>query len=244
MFKIRYDLDMDTAPTISSIGTLIGDPTRAVVLANLLDGAAWTAGELAKSAGVTPQTISSHLRMLLDAGILHGDSQGRHRYFRLATPEVAAMLESLTALSSWHSSNQNRISKRPIRVPDQLRRGRTCYDHLAGQLGVSISDAMIEKGVLAYGDTEFRVTMEGADFFRELDINCDELKQQKRKFAHQCLDWSERRYHIAGALGSDILRVFEHRKWIAREKGSRAVSVTRAGAQHIRRLLGADCLNF
>ena len=244
MLKIRYDSTMDTAPTISSIGTLIGDPTRAVVLANLLDGAAWTAGELAKSAGVTPQTISSHLRMLKDAGILRGESQGRHRYFRLATSEVAAMLESLTALSSWHTSNPQRNSKRPVRVPDQLRRGRTCYDHLAGQLGVSISDAMIEKGILAYGDTEFSVTAKGNVFFRQLDIDCDELKTQKRKFAHQCLDWSERRYHIAGALGSDILRVFEQRKWISRTRGTRAVAVTRTGAEHIRSLLGADCLNF
>jgi len=229
---------METAPTIASIGTLIGDPTRSVILASLLDGTAWTAGELAKAAGVTPQTISSHLRLLTDNGILRVESQGRHRYFRLATGEVAALLESVTALSSWQSDSKKKPYKRNIRIDETLRQGRTCYDHLAGKLGVEISDALVAKGVLAYGDTEYVVTDSGVKFFSGISIDCDALKQEKRKFAHQCLDWSERRYHIAGALGCEILRVFEHRHWVTRVNGSRVTNLTTKGISEARLLLG------
>ncbi len=229
---------METANTISSVGSLIGDPTRAIILASLLDGRAWTAGELAVTAGVTPQTISSHLSMLVESGLLHRASQGRHRYFRLANPEVANMLESLTVMATWHLQKTKRPTRAiPNRVPTELRKARVCYDHIAGTLGVVISDALISRQLLSYGDTDYVVTDRGVEFFSDLDIDCDELQKKKRKFAHQCLDWSERRYHIAGALGAEIFSLFLRKKWLRKTDVKRAIQLTPSGSKALRSLL-------
>jgi DNA-binding transcriptional ArsR family regulator len=225
---------MESAQTISSIGSLIGDPTRSIVLASLLDGRAWTAGELAMAAGVTPQTISSHLAMLVGAGLLHRESQGRHRYFRLSSPEVANMLESLTVIATW----SGRKPARRVNVPPTLRKARTCYDHLAGELGVGIAESMIQNKLLNYGDTDFTVTPKGNRFFADLDIDCEELKTRKRKFAHQCLDWSERKYHIAGALGAEIYKLLSKRNWVRADKPGRVVRLTPTGARALQKMLG------
>jgi len=225
---------MEDAHTISSIGSLIGDPTRAIVLSSLLNGDAWSAGELARAAGVTPQTISSHLALLVDAGLLGRAVQGRHRYYRLAKPEIANMLESLTSMAT----SGLRKPKREIRVAPAMRHARTCYDHLAGGVAVAIVEAMIARDLIDYGDRDFTISDKGRAFFDELDIDCDALARQKRGFALQCLDWTERRYHLAGSLGAELLNTFNRKRWISRVKGTRAMRVTRSGQTAFSDLLG------
>ncbi len=224
---------MDAAPGIASIGALIGNPTRAVMLAALLDGRAWTAGELARAARVTPQTASSHLGMLVDAQLLIKDAQGRHRYFRLANPEVAQTLEALTSLAIRRTSTQRFHSVRT----DPLRDARTCYDHLAGRLGVALTDSMIGKKYLTDDGTNFGLTERGERFFENLGVDVDSARGHRRAFARKCLDWSERRHHLAGALGAGLNESLFRRKWLQRLPGSRAVTMTVAGRRELAAML-------
>ena len=225
---------MNNGAELAEVAALIGDPARANMLMMLVDGRAHTATELALAAGVSAQTTSGHLAKLTGANLLAVAAQGRHRYYRLAGPEVVQALEALLSLSA--------ASLPPKRLPSKLdgaiRDARTCYDHLAGRLGVALADRLIEQGHLKPdGRQDFRGTRSGEMFLRDFGIDLDAESRHRRAFARQCLDWSERRPHIAGALGAAIAYRFFECGWITRQRESRAVAMTRAGKRALKALL-------
>jgi DNA-binding transcriptional ArsR family regulator len=216
---------MITAPFIAEIGALVGEPARANMLLALMDGRALTAGELAYAARVAPQTASGHLGKLVGARLLALEKQGRHRYFRLASPAVADLLEGLMAVAVGGAPRY----RPPSRGDEALRLARTCYDHLAGRLGVALADTFLSRGHIVLDDDAGQVTAEGGRFFDEfgLDLACAE--SQRRRFCRPCLDWIERRRHLGGAVGAALAaRCFEL-GWIERVKDSRAVTITASG---------------
>jgi DNA-binding transcriptional ArsR family regulator len=221
--------------------SLVGDPSRASMLVALMDGRALTAAELARSAGITPQTASGHLARLVEAGLLAVECQGRHRYHRLVSPAVAQMLESIMSVSAGRADGGR--GKPPVVVGprDQaLRRARTCYDHLAGQIAVTMADRMVERGQVDLSPDGGALTESGATFLRGLGVDLDAAAERSarrsggRVFCRPCLDWSERRAHIAGAVGAALCQTCFAHGWLRRIEGTRAVSVTQAG----RRVLG------
>ena len=216
---------MTTAPSIAEIAALVGDPARANMLLALMDGRALTASELAYAARVAPPTASGHLGKLVGARLLALEKQGRHRYFRLASPAVADLLEGLMAVAVDGAPRY-----RPSSCGDEaLRLARTCYDHLAGRLGVALADTLLSRGHIVLDEDAGQITADGGRFFDEfgLDLACAE--NRRRRFCRPCLDWSERRRHLGGAVGAALAgRCFEL-GWIERVKGSRAVTITAAG---------------
>ncbi len=192
----------------------------------LVDGRALPAGELAFAGGVTPQTASAHLAKLLDGGLLAVDIQGRYRYYRLANAHVATVLETLTTLAPPQTSR-----RRPHRDAQSLRLARCCYDHLAGRLGVAITEALEQRAWLTGDDdtTRYAVSPEGAAWFAHMGVDLPQLAQDRRTLARRCLDWTERRHHLAGALGAALLDQFCARHWLRRVDGSRALVVTDLG---------------
>jgi DNA-binding transcriptional ArsR family regulator len=219
---------------IASIGALLADDARASMILTLLGGEAVPAGELARRAGVSPSGASAHLRRLREGGLVTQQSIGRHRYFRLASPDVAEALESLARVAPVLPASGFRESE----GTRALKHARTCYDHLAGELGVAVADALIERGVLTRTDDAFAVSGDGAPWFASLGIDLDAVAGSRRSFARACLDWSERRPHLAGALGAAVAEVFFARKWIRRLPGGRAVAVTPDGRTWLARELG------
>ncbi|HUZ01811.1 MAG TPA: helix-turn-helix domain-containing protein [Thermomicrobiaceae bacterium] len=225
---------MKAQPNLAPIANLIGEPARATMLLELLGGGALTATELAARAEVAPSTASEHLARLVDGGLLRVEAQGRHRYYRLAGPEVARILEALGTLG------------RPVdggdpfehEVLDGLRFGRTCYDHLAGRLGVVVRDALVERGVLVEDGVEHGVTPAGEAWFAAFGIEVPAVRRARRSFARSCLDWSERRPHLAGALGAALLDRLVALGWVARVPGERMVVLTSAGRLGLARELG------
>jgi DNA-binding transcriptional ArsR family regulator len=216
---------MTEGPFIAEIAALIGDPARANILLALMAGQALTAGELAYSARVAPQTASAHLGKLVRAGLLALEKQGRHRYFRLASPEVAGVIESLMAVSIDGAPRYRPAS----RCDEALRQARTCYDHLAGRLGVALADTLLSRGHIVLDDDGGQVTNDGARFFAQLGVNLAGAASQRRRFCRPCLDWSERRRHLGGAVGAAIAaRCFEL-GWVERVRDSRAVAITSSG---------------
>jgi DNA-binding transcriptional ArsR family regulator len=216
---------MKDGPNITNIGALIGDHARAEVLTVLMSGMALTATELADAAGVTRQTISSHLAKLHDAGLLAMEAQGRHRYFRLASDEVAQMLESLMGVAFGTGALRLRSSPRD----PALRRARVCYDHLAGELGVAVFDALARRGAFTIGADGIGLTDEGSRMVGALGIDTAALKPALRVLCRTCLDWSERRHHLAGALATAMLRRFEQLGWGKRVPDSRVFAFTDSG---------------
>jgi DNA-binding transcriptional ArsR family regulator len=225
-------VDVDVATAAS----LFADRTRADVLAALLDGRALTAGELARAAGVTPQTVSSHLRMLTDAGLLAVAAQGRHRYYRLADERVGQAFEALAVLAPVRSVRSFRQS----RVAEQLRKARTCYDHLAGQAAVRLADALVAAELLSPDADSFALRDSGARRLAAFGIDLDAARRARRAFTHACLDWSERRYHLAGALGAALLDRMLALGWLNRTPNSRAVLVEEAGRKGLLTTFGCD----
>jgi len=221
-------------PYIAEAAALIGDPARANMLASMMDGRAYTASELAHVAGVTPSTASGHLAKLLQAGLLAVERQGRHRYYRLAGPRVAAALESLMALAVSTAPRHRPTGPRDA----AMRRARTCYDHLAGELGVALTWRLVEMGYLAAEEGRFRPTDEGQAALGRFGIDLGALGRLRRPLARACLDWSERRPHLAGALGAALLDAIEARGWIARAANSRTVKLTSAGRHGLARDFG------
>jgi DNA-binding transcriptional ArsR family regulator len=213
--------------SLAQTATLIGEPARTAMLVALMDGRALTAGELARAAGVTAPTASAHLARLREAGLLAGVSQGRHRYYCLASPAVATMIESLMAVTSALSPPSSRIVTGPR---DQaLRRARICYDHLAGEIGVAIADRMREEGRVEIEDEGAALTEAGHDFLDSLGVKAEPGKTGTT-FCRLCLDWSERRPHLAGAVGRAMLERLLELGWFVRNDGGRALRMTPVGA--------------
>ena len=226
---------MTTVNALSEIAALIGDPARTAMLQLLMDGRAHTASDLAHTAGVTAQTASGHLSRMVEANLLAARAEGRNRFYRLASPDVAQVMESLMALAGMRAGPASRTAAWR-RDPD-LRFCRTCYDHLAGQVGIAVTDSLTQHGHLEpKGPRDWSLTNSGELFCERLGIDLDGAKKaQSRHFARQCLDWSERRPHISGALGAAIADTFFKRGWAERLRRSRTVRLTDPG----RRALGS-----
>jgi DNA-binding transcriptional ArsR family regulator len=221
---------MKDGPNIARIAALIGDHARAEILTALVAGQALTATELAQVAGVTKQTVSTHLAKLLDARLLAAESQGRHRYFRLADRDVAGLLENLMGVA--YRAGALRVRPGP-REP-ALRKARVCYDHLAGELGVLVYDSLAQRHLLQVGEGAPQLTRQGERFFRELGIDMAKLTGERRPLCRACLDWSMRRHHLAGALGAAILKRCYDAGWARRVRGSRVVSFSDGGERALR----------
>ncbi|MDT1065194.1 metalloregulator ArsR/SmtB family transcription factor [Providencia stuartii] len=204
---------------MSNIATAIADPSRVSILCALMDGKAWTATELSAVADIAPSTASAHLAKLLQSKLVSCLSQGRHRYYRISGQDIAALLETLMGVSMKSESKLN------TRTPTHLRKARTCYDHLAGEIAVGIYDFMVEQEWLLTDRDSLSPI--GISKFQELGINY--IPQTKRKCACGCLDWSERRYHLGGTAGAVLLETFEQKKWISRVSGYREVVFTNSG---------------
>jgi DNA-binding transcriptional ArsR family regulator len=216
------------------VAALLGDSTRAAMLDALMDGEARPAGELARRAGVAPSTASEHLQRLLEGRLLTVEPNGRERRYRLASAEVAEVLESLSRLGSEPPPRSLRAAGRT----EALRAARTCYDHLAGRLGVAVTEALVERDALRPGDGSFELTASGEAFLAGLRVDVAAARQRKRIFARSCLDWSERRPHLAGALGAALADAALAEDWVRRRPNDRALRVTAAGERAFRDLFG------
>jgi len=218
---------MKDGPDIARIGALIGDPARANILSALLSGKALTATELATEAGITGQTASSHLKKLMEGGLLAQAKQGRHRYFTLAGPEVGSVLEAIMGLAARKGHLRTRTGPRD----PAMRAARVCYDHLAGDMAVRIFDSLQARGMLAASAEEggLALTAKGTSFMTEIGIDLETLNASRRPLCRACLDWSERRNHLAGSLGAALLTRFQELNFLRREDGSRVVHISPKG---------------
>jgi DNA-binding transcriptional ArsR family regulator len=223
---------------IAELAQLVGEPARASMLMALLGGKALTASELARCANVTPQTASSHLARLTMADLLKVSRQGRHRYHRLASIKVARMLESLMETAASTLPPSRRIATGP--ADEAMRRARTCYDHFAGGLGVAITDALVARGAIELGDEAGLLTPAGADFVAQfgLDGGAGNGSASARPLCRPCLDWSERRPHLAGKVGAAICSHFMEQGSVRRIGSSRAVEVTPKGRKALKDIFG------
>ncbi len=221
---------MTEGPGIARIGALIGDPARAIMLTTLMDGQALTASELAQCANISPPTASAHLGKLCDAGLLAVHPQGRHRYFKLANADVAGVLESLMVVAG-------QPAKVPVYGPRDrsMRIARTCYDHFAGKLGVGLTDVFLRRRFLREKGLDFELTPTGRTFAAEFGIEVGALQRSRRHFARTCLDWSERRPHLSGALGAAVAARCFAKGWVKRVSGSRSLTVTSIGNRELQR---------
>jgi DNA-binding transcriptional ArsR family regulator len=228
---------MKAGPDIAMVASLVGDPARANMLTALMTGRALTASELAQEAGITPQTASSHLAKLEAGGLIEPEKQGRHRYYRLTGEDVAGVLEMLEGLAA-------RVGHMRVRTGPKdpaLRRARICYDHLAGDLGVQMLDSMKKQRLVRASKQAIELTHEGRRFMADaLQIDTDALAHPRRPVCKACLDWSERRHHLAGTLGAALMARFTELKWAARDDapGSRVVNFTRSGEKRFAALFG------
>jgi DNA-binding transcriptional ArsR family regulator len=219
---------MDTLipdPLIAEAAALIGDPTRAKILGVLMDGRARTSKELAALGGVTPATASGHIAKMTAAGLVGVSAQGRHRYVRLANGDVAEILERLMTLAG--AARPPRAPRNPAEAA--FRDARTCYDHLAGRLAADLIEALQRRDLLRRSHDGFEPTLGGERWFRALGVDVARARCQTRAFARCCLDWSERRDHLAGALGAGLLAALVERGVVARQRDGRTLNVTPEG---------------
>ena len=207
------------------IAGLIGEPTRATIMWALLDGKAFTATELAITADTTAQNISMHLSKLLAAGLLCVESQGRHRYYRYSRDDIAYAMEAMANLIP-HPVDKHDA---PVAEQSAITYCRSCYDHLAGKVGVVLTDSLLRQKIIIANNNSFDVTAKGSKWFAGLDIDVNELKKQRRALVRPCLDWSERRHHIAGALAASLLQKMLSSDWIRKTRNSRAIIITGKG---------------
>ncbi len=225
---------MKVGPDIATIAALLGDPARANMLTALSGGQALTAGELAREAGVTAQTASSHLSKLSAGGLIEGRKQGRHIYYALTGPDVASVIEALSGLASRTGHTRVRTGpKEPA-----LRRARVCYDHLAGDLGVAMLESLTHRGMIVGAGETLVLTGKGEAFMTALGLDLPALTALRRPLCKGCLDWSVRRSHLAGALGAALLDRFYGLGWAAREPGTRIVSFSPRGLEAFREIFG------
>jgi len=209
--------------------TLIGDATRASILWNLLDGRAFTATELAIAIETSAQNISMHLGKLLDADLISVEKQGRHKYYRFSNKEVAYAVE---AMANLIPKPEISAKKKTENYPP-IKYCRTCYDHLAGKIGVALADSLLEQKIIIEKNNTFEISPEGEKWFSDFGINIGDAKKQKRIFLKPCLDWSERRYHIAGSVGTLLLNKMLEQDWIRRTANSRVIIITGKGEKEM-----------
>lgn len=233
---------MLTTSGIAEIAALVGDPARTAMLVALMAGRALTATELANVAGIMPQTASSHLGRLTDAGLLTVEREGRHRYHRLASPTVATMIEGIMAVAAEPGNRPNRTVRTGPRDA-AMRRARSCYDHLAGEIAVAMADRMGEHGHIRHLADGGELTVGGVAFLRSIGVDVDTALARvtrRRLFCRPCLDWSERRPHIAGTIGAALLTACFEQGWMRPIDGSRAVTITRSGTRALDANFGID----
>jgi len=216
---------------LSFTANLLGDPGRAAIVLSLMDGLALPAGELASIANVAPQTASGHLARLIDGGLLSVEQQGRHRYYRLSSPEVADAIEALLVLTARPRERTGATHKV---TTGSLAHARTCYAHLAGWLGVQIAEELERRALLRVsGPKHYTVTAPGRTWFQSLGIEVPDEIRVPNKFARRCLDWTERRHHLAGPLGCSMYKRLVELRWVVPMRGSRAVRVTLEGRSRL-----------
>jgi DNA-binding transcriptional ArsR family regulator len=225
---------MNVSPGIAPIAALIGDPTRSIMLVALMDGRALTVSELAQTASITVQTASEHLSRLDDAGLVTAEKQGRHRYYRLAGTDVADLIEGLMGVAQ--RCNAKRVVTGPRNVA--LREARICYDHLAGVRGVALLDAMRASGYVD-GGPDIMLSDVGAAFLTDFGIDIATLSRGRRPMCRTCLDWSERRNHLGGALGAALLQRFLALRWVRHFEG-RALAMTPTGVRGLAQSFGIE----
>lgn len=216
---------MKSGPDISYVASLIGDPARANMLTSLMAGGARTASELAQEAGITAQTTSSHLAKLKAGGLITGRKQGRHQYFELANADVADILERLMGLAEQAGHTR----ARPGPKDPAMRAARVCYNHLAGEAGVRLFDGLTRQRLIKTSGDGLSLTRKGETFFTDFGIDIDDLRSKRRPLCKDCLDWSVRRTHLAGSLGTALLDRFYNLKWAQRIPESRVVTFSPAG---------------
>jgi len=225
---------MTAAANMVEVAALVGDTARATMLAALMGGEALTPSELAALAHVSRPTASGHLSKLVAARLLSVTTQRRHRYYRITSPLVARMLESIKAVAAIETPPRHQ----PRSAQDHaLRFARTCYDHLAGRLGVAIADTLVARRHVRLNEEGGTLTRSGARFLAQLGARLDE-GNSRRMFCRPCLDWSERRYHVAGLVGAEICRCCRERGWLVRQRGTRALRLTPAGRRALRETFG------
>ena len=225
---------MRDGPDIARIGALLGDPARTHMLSALMSGQALTAGELAREAGITAQTASSHLAKLADGGLIVPRRQGRCVYFGLAGPEVAELMERLAGLAAGAGHRRTRPGPRD----PAMRRARVCYDHLAGELGVAMLDGLLARGVIEDRGGALSLSDGGAGFVRAFGVAEDALRGGRRPICKACLDWSERRSHLAGSLGKAMLDQVYAKGWARQVEGARVVAFNAGGLAAFERAFG------
>lgn len=227
--RMRYMLgtmsNVASGNTIAGVAALIGDAARANILSALMGGHALTAGELARYAGVTAQTTSGHLTKLAEAELVAVEKQGRHRYYRLASPEIAQAIQALMVVAATGPKRHHPIGPRD----EALRMARTCYDHMAGRLALALADNLCQLGYISLSDGAGIVTDDGLRFFADFGMDLAVNGRSRRLLCRTCLDWSERRPHLAGRLGAALLNRLLELNWVARLPGSRALKITTAG---------------
>ena len=225
----------------TALTSLIGEPVRATILWNLLDGRALTATELAMRANVSPPGASMHLNKLVQANLLAVESQGRHRYYRLSNAEVAFAVEALANLIPAKGENQPSPAK--FRLLNDPKYCRTCYDHLAGTVGVAITERLVKQKIITPREKEYDVTKKGIKFFADFGVDVEEMRMKRRFFAKTCLDWSERKHHLSGILAAEFLARLIELDWLRRIPDSRAVSITSAGKKGFAETLKLELWN-
>jgi DNA-binding transcriptional ArsR family regulator len=225
-----------TDPDVAKTAALIADPSRAAILIALSDGRTLPAGELARCARISPQTASAHLDKLFRSHLIAVEVQGRHHYYRLRSPQVASLLESISVLAPAAPALD------PVQscISQELRFARVCYDHLAGKLGVLVTQTLCERGYMRDDEVGFLVTDKGQSWFHTFDINVVDLRKGRRPLTRRCLDWSERRPHLAGALGAALTKRFLDLHWISRVRTGRAVRLTNKGQAGFHARLALD----
>ncbi|WP_321886792.1 ArsR/SmtB family transcription factor [Paraburkholderia bannensis] len=215
-------------PGLARVAALLADPGRAAMLWALMDGSARPAGELTLIAGLSPSAASAHLARLTEGGLLSAEVRGRHRYFRIATPDIAQTIEALMNVA--HATAPTRPATRPARtVPVEMRHARTCYDHMAGEVAVQVFDRLVEGGLLTLDGDDLEATEAGAARLAAWGVDLGALRARRRRFACTCLDWSERRAHLGGALGAALLERFTSNGWVERTSRPRVLRITPLG---------------
>ncbi|WP_088051150.1 ArsR/SmtB family transcription factor [Virgibacillus dakarensis] len=225
---------MKANANVAKVATLVSESSRAAILTILLDGRFHPVSDLAYMVGIKPQTASYHLAKMVEADVIDVETHGRHRYYGIRNQEIAQVMESFLQIAPPVEVRSLRQSFEE----EALRRARTCYDHIAGSLGVKLTNALLENQFLREGQKEFHVTTEGEAFFSEMQIEISQLKKNRRKFCHKCLDWSERRHHMAGAVGKAMLDRLLELNWIQKTPNSRALKITSLGEKGLNEKFG------